>query len=94
MDGTMIYKGKIPEDPLPQIEVPKRFLEAAAMGLPPMTTRRWMLIVAVFGSSLALGLSLRNGLSRPQVVGFTCVIASLPMVTIFIEFILRFRSHD
>jgi hypothetical protein len=64
------------------------------MGLPRMTTRRWMLIVAVFGTSLALGLSLRNGLSRPQIVGVVCVIASLPMVTILIEFILTFRSHD
>ena len=64
------------------------------MGLPRMTTRRWMLIVAVFGCSLALGLLLRDGLSRPLVVGFVCVIASLPMVAILIEFILTFRSHD
>ena len=64
------------------------------MGVPRMTTRRWMLIVAVFGMSLALGRALRDGLSRPVAVGLVCVIASLPMLTILVEFILTFRSHE
>ena len=64
------------------------------MGLPRMTTRRWLLVVAVSGISLAFGRFLREGLSRPATVGLVCLLASLPMLAVLIEFLLTLRSHD
>jgi hypothetical protein len=61
--------------------------------LPRMTTRRWMLVVAVFAGSLALG-GLQEGPPRPVVVGLVCLIASLPMLVVLIEFISTLRSPD
>jgi hypothetical protein len=53
-----------------------------------------MLVVAVFAGSLAVGRLLREGLSRPVVIGLVCLIASAPMLAVLIEFMLTFRSPD
>lgn len=64
------------------------------MGLPRMTIRRWMIAVAVFATSMALGQSLQDGLSMPAVTGLVCVIASMPMLAILIDFMLTLGSNE
>ncbi len=53
-----------------------------------------MFIVAVIAGSLALGRLLREGLSRPMAAGLVCLIVSVPMLAVLIEFMLTFRSPD
>lgn len=64
------------------------------MGLPRMTIRRWMIVVAVFATSMAPGQSLQDGLSMPVFRGFFCVIASMPMLAILIDFMLTLGSNE
>ncbi len=61
---------------------------------PRMQIWQWMLVVAVFAISLAFGLAVRDASFASVATGIICLIESIPMLAILIDFVRECRSHE